>query len=134
MPLDIVSTNTCSGAYAAYRVSTLYIGPTMTVRRSSDNVTSDFYADPYGQLGTTINGTGTSLESWLNNVTGFVTQWYDQSGKGNHATQTTSANQPRIDYINHRLDFTTNSGAAFFLYQMVLDQLLHNLVQVDLSQ
>ena len=113
MPLDIVSTNTCSAAYAAYRVSTVYIGPTITVRRSSDNVTSDFYADPYGQLGTTINGTGTSLESWLNNATGFVTKWYDQSGKGNHATQATSANQPRIDYINHRLDFTTNSGTAF---------------------
>ena len=85
----------------------------MTVRRSSDNATSDFYADAYGQLGTTINGTGTTLESWLGAATGFVTKWYDQSGKGNHATQATAANQPRIDYINYRLDFTTNSGTAF---------------------
>lgn len=31
LPLDIVSTSTCSGAYAAYRVSFSYTGPTMTV-------------------------------------------------------------------------------------------------------
>ena len=114
LPLDIVSTSTCSGAYAAYRVSTAYTGATMTVRRSSDSATLDFYANAYGQLGTAINGTGTSLESWLNTATGFVTKWYDQSGKGNHATQTTAASQPRIDYLNNRLDFTTNSGTAFF--------------------
>ena len=113
LPLDIVSTSTCSGAYAAYRVSFSYTGPTMTVRRSSDSVPSDFYANAYGQLGTAINGTGTSLESWLGTATGFVTKWHDQSGKGNHATQTTAASQPRIDYVNNRLDFTTNSGTAF---------------------
>lgn len=113
LPLDIVSTSTCSGAYAAYRVSFSYTGPTMTVWRSSDSVPSDFYANAYGQLGTAINGTGTSLESWLGTATGFVTKWHDQSGKGNHATQTTVASQPRIDYVNNRLDFTTNSGTAF---------------------
>ena len=113
LPLDIVSTSTCSGAYAAYRVSTSYTGATMTVRRSSDSATSDFYADAYGQLGTAINGTGTSLESWLGTATGYVTTWYDQSGNGNHATQATAASQPLIDYVNNRLDFTTNSGTAF---------------------
>ena len=113
LPLDIVSTATCSGAYAAYRLSFSYTGATITVRRSSDNATSDFYANAYGEFGTTINGTGTTLESWLGTATGFVTKWYDQSGKGNHATQATTANQPRIDYLNNRLDFTTGSGTAF---------------------
>jgi hypothetical protein len=63
LPLDAVSTSTCYGAYAAFRVSTAYTGATVNIRRSIDNVTSDFYADPYGQFGTAINGTGTSLLS-----------------------------------------------------------------------
>ena len=113
LPLDVVSTSTCNGAYAAYRVSSSYIGPTMTVRRSVDNVTLDFYANAYGQLGTALNGTGTTLESWLNTSSGYVTKWYDQSGKGNHATQTSTSNQPIIDCVNNRLDFTAGSGTAY---------------------
>lgn len=112
LPLDIVSNTTCSGAFALYRVSTSYTGPTINVRRSSDSATSDFYADPYGQFGTAVNGTGTTIESWLGTSTGYIATWYDQSGKGNHATQTTAANQPYIDIINNRISFT--SGSACF--------------------
>ena len=113
LPLDAISTTNCSGAYAVFRVSTSYTGPTVNVRRSSDSATSDFYADPYGQMGTTVNGGGTTLESWLGTDTAYVTKWYDQSGKGNHATQTTNGNQPTLDAINRRLDFTANSGTSF---------------------
>jgi hypothetical protein len=109
LPLDIVSTTTCYGAFAVFRVSTSYTGPTITVRRSSDSATLDFYADPHGTLGSAINGTGTSLESWLGGSTGFVTKWWDQSGKGSHATQATAASQPQIDYVNHRLNFAGNT-------------------------
>jgi hypothetical protein len=112
LPLDIVSNTTCSGAFALFRASTSYTGPTITVRRSSDSATSDFYADAYGQLGTAVNGTGTTIESWLGTSTGYLTKWYDQSGKGNHATQTTAAYQPILDLINNRVDLT--SGSAFF--------------------
>jgi hypothetical protein len=98
LPLDIVSNSTCYGAYAAFCVSSSYTGATMTVRKDSDNVTSDFYADAYGNLGTALNGTGTSINSWLGSATGYVSEWYDQSGKGNHATQTTTTQQPGIDY------------------------------------
>ncbi len=113
LPLDIVSNTTCHGAYATFRVSTSYTGPTVNLRRSSDNVTADFYADPYGSLGTAVNGTGTSVESWLGTSTAFVVTWYDQSGKGNHATQSTTAQQPRFDIIHSRVDFTTGSGTGF---------------------
>jgi hypothetical protein len=109
LPLDIVSNTTCHGAYAAYRVSTSYTGPTMNIRRSSDNATSDFYASPHGQFGTTVNGTGTSLESWLESSTAYVVTWYDQSGKGNHATQTTTSQQPIFDSSKYRVDFTSGS-------------------------
>jgi len=65
------------------------------VRRSSDNATQDFYADRLGNL-LTVPITGQPLSNWLGGATGYVTYWYDQSGKNNHASQGTSANQPII--------------------------------------
>lgn len=56
---------------------------------------SDFYADRLGNL-LTAPVTGQTLTNWLGGATGYVTTWYDQSGKGNHATQATAANQPII--------------------------------------
>lgn len=44
---------------------------------------TDFYADTLGNL-TTGAGSGQSLTSWLAGATGYVTTWYDQSGRGNH--------------------------------------------------
>jgi hypothetical protein len=115
LPLDVVSTSTCYGAYAVYRVSSSYVGATVNVRRSSDNVATDFYANAYGQLGTSLNGTGTSIETWLGSSTGYVVTWYDQSGSGNHATQSNTTLQPRVDNINNRIDFTVSSGTAHLL-------------------
>jgi hypothetical protein len=36
------------------------------------------------------------VDSGNNEVDGFVTKWYDQSGNGNDVVQTTAANQPKI--------------------------------------
>jgi len=55
----------------------------------------DFYADRLGNLLTTPV-VGQPLANWLGGATGYVTTWYDQSGKGNHASQATAANQPII--------------------------------------
>jgi hypothetical protein len=59
------------------------------------SLAQDFYADRLGNL-LTAPVTGQSLANWLGGATGYVTTWYDQSGKGNHATQATAANQPVI--------------------------------------
>jgi hypothetical protein len=56
---------------------------------------TDFYADRLGNL-LTAPVTGQTLANWLGGATGYVTTWYDQSGRGNHATQATAANQPVI--------------------------------------
>jgi hypothetical protein len=56
---------------------------------------TDFYADERGNL-LTAPVTGTTLQNWLGGATGYVTTWYDQSGRGNHAIQNTAANQPII--------------------------------------
>ena len=65
----------------------------VNVRRSTDNVKQDFYADLGSNLTTVSNQ---SLASWLGGATGYVATWYDQSGSNNHAVQTTNANQPVI--------------------------------------
>jgi hypothetical protein len=57
--------------------------------------TQDFYADRLGNL-LTVPLTGQPLANWLGGATGYVTTWYDQSGLGNHATQTVAANKPII--------------------------------------
>jgi hypothetical protein len=59
------------------------------------SLTQDFYADERGNL-LTAPVTGTTLQNWLGGATGYVTTWYDQSGRGNHAIQNTAANQPII--------------------------------------
>ena len=58
------------------------------------SLAQDFYADLSGNL--SVLGTGQSLASWLGGATGYVATWYDQSGAGNHAVQTNTANQPII--------------------------------------
>jgi hypothetical protein len=100
------------GIYCLYRANSTYTGPTIKLRRSSDNAVSDFYADIYGNLGTSANATGTSFSSWNGSSTSYVDTWYDQSGSGNHATQSTTANQPVYNGTLKLID-TLNSSSLF---------------------
>ena len=84
--------DTYSGAAAAYslrKLRTAYTGSAIEVRRASDNSTQDI-----GFVNNELDTT--SLASFCSGTNGFVTTWYDQSGNGNNATQSTAANQPRI--------------------------------------
>ena len=74
------------------------------IRRSSDSVTQDFYSDRLGNL-LTAPVTGQPLASWLGGATGYVTTWYDQSGKGNHMSCSSTGIQPKIDATNGWIDF-----------------------------
>jgi hypothetical protein len=78
--------------------------------------TQDFYADRLGNL-LTAPVTGQSLSRWLSGATGCVTTWYDQSGKGKHAKQTTTTRVPSITQDasgRYQVDFTTNGGSSYF--------------------
>jgi len=81
-----------SGAAAAYSLRKLrsgYSGSAIKVRRSSDNTEQD--------IGFVDNELDTStLATFCSGTDGFVKTWYDQSGNGNDATQTTAADQPKI--------------------------------------
>jgi len=80
-----------SGASAAFSVHQLSNAATlaMQVRRASDNATADIGFDN-GEL---------NIGQLINHCSGtncFVSVWYDQSGNGRNATQTTAASQPKI--------------------------------------
>jgi hypothetical protein len=81
-----------SGAAAAYslrQLSSTYSGDAIRVRRLSDNTETNIgFVD--NELDTT------TLSTFCSGTNGFVTTWYDQSGNGNDATQTTASNQPKI--------------------------------------
>jgi hypothetical protein len=81
-----------SGAAAAYSLRQLrgsYTGDVIRVRRASDNDELEI-AFVNNELDTA------SLTTFCSGTDGFVTTWYDQSGNGYDAAQTTAANQPQI--------------------------------------
>jgi len=79
-----------AAAYSLRKLRSAYTGSAIRVRRSSDNTETNIgFSSSFG-LDTT------SLSSFCSGTNGFVTTWYDQSGNGKDATQTTAANQPQI--------------------------------------
>lgn len=85
--------DTYSAAAAAYSLRKLkssYTGSAIRVRRSSDNTEQNIGFDTDGGLDTS------TLLSFVGSGNGFITTWYDQSGNGKNALQTTASNQPFI--------------------------------------
>ena len=110
--LDTISSagkSAARGVYTLYRANSTYTGATIKLRRSSDNIVSDFYADIYGNLS---DASGTSFTSWIGSSTAYVDTWYDQSGNNFHATQTTTANQPVYNGTLKLID-SLNSSSLF---------------------
>jgi|GEM_PF-1874697 len=85
------SSVTPAAVFSLRKMSNGYTGSAIRVRRSSDNVESDIGFDVAGDLDIAglIAFTGATNSA-------FVVSWYDQSGYGRNATQTTSTLQPRI--------------------------------------
>lgn len=93
-PLDQLSSSgrsAAKGAYALSRLSMSYTGPTIKIRRSSDNVEQDFYANVAGNMGTLINATGTTYDSWIGNIFN-PTNWYTIMTAGGTAGGIAGAN------------------------------------------
>ena len=79
-----------AAAYSVRALSSSYRGPLLRVRRASDNTERDIFALQNGNLDTF------TLTTFCSGTDGFVTTWYDQSGLGKNATQTTAGEQPQI--------------------------------------
>jgi hypothetical protein len=77
-------------AYSLRRILSLYTGPLIRVRRSTDDTTLDIGFESDGDLDTT------ALLAFVGAGNGFVTRWYDQTGSGAHLEQGTVSAQPSI--------------------------------------
>lgn len=76
-------------AYSLRLLNTDYTGDAVTVRRESDNATQSIgFVD--GEFDVD------ALETFCAGTNGFVSVWFDQSGNGIDAAQTTAASQPKI--------------------------------------
>ena len=88
-----------AGAAAAYAVrlpaNSTYSGPLLRVRRSNDNAEQDIFAGAAVANGNRFIDT-TALLAFTGANSGFITTFYDPSGNGRNATQTTAAFQARI--------------------------------------
>ena len=79
-----------AAAYSVRKLRAAYTGSAIRVRRSSDNAEQNIGFTALGNLDTT------ALTTFCSGTNGFVTTWYDQSGNGRNATQSTAGNQPKI--------------------------------------
>lgn len=88
--LGLTSTYASPASFSLRLLSSNYTGYAVQVRRSSDNTTQNIGFTTNGDLDTA------SLKTFVGSGNGFVTIWYDQSGNGRNATQSTTSLQPQI--------------------------------------
>ena len=98
-PLDLISTaakSTCVAAYSLRQASVSYTGPIVRLRRPSDSVEADFTAAQFDSG---------AVAAWAGTETPTVVTLMDQSGGGNHLTQSTVANQPSLRVLERAIRF-----------------------------
>jgi hypothetical protein len=122
--------DTYPNAAAAYSLRGLrkeYTGNLIRVRRSSDNAEQDigFINDVNRDIDTF------ALTSFCSGTNGFVTTWYDQSGNGLNAVQTTAASQPQIVSSGSILTENTKPSIRFNNHYMIISSVLLNSTNVS---
>jgi hypothetical protein len=111
-PLDLYTG--ASMAYSLRKLRSAYTGSAISVRRSSDNVSTDIGFNSSGQLDTA------ALLSHCSSNSGYITKWYDQSGNGVNIEQITFSQQPMI--VNSG-SLITSSGSVCMQFDGVDDHL-----------
>jgi hypothetical protein len=79
-----------AAAYSLRKLTNAYTGSAIRVRRAVGSPSEKDIGFVNNQLDIS------DLQSFCSGTDGFVTTWYDQSGNGRDATQTTAINQPQI--------------------------------------
>jgi len=87
--LDLYGTDVLA-AYSLRKLSSIYAGDAVRVRRTSDNSEQDIGFDSSNNLDTS------TLTAFLSSSDGFITKWFDQSGNSIDGAQTNAAKQIRI--------------------------------------
>jgi hypothetical protein len=94
-----------------------YTGPILNIRRSSDNVFANVYTNS-NQSWITLgaNNTGQTYSSWIGANTGYISTWYDQSGKANDLKNTTNnTTQPILTIQNSKYVVNWINGSSTVL-------------------
>jgi len=86
----VLDSQSAAVAFSVRRLRAGYTGALLRVRRTSDSATQD--------IGATVGGNldATALASFCGSASCFVSTWYDQSGNGRNAAQSTPGSQPRL--------------------------------------
>lgn len=79
-------------AFGAQRVISGYSGPLYRIRRDSDNAEMDVVCQTGGDYPNYAD-----IETWAGSAGVWVPTVYDQTGNGRHISNTSTANQPRLD-------------------------------------
>jgi len=90
---NIPTLDTYTGAQAAYslrKLRTAYAGSAIQVQDNVGSAVRDVSFDVFGELNTV------QLSEYGGSNDVFVVKWYDQSGNGNDAEQTSSSSRPKI--------------------------------------
>lgn len=77
-----------AAAYSLRKLKSTYTGDVISVRRTNNDVANIGFSGNELDIAT--------LLAFANGTNVFVSDWYDQSGLGNHATQITASSQPQI--------------------------------------
>jgi len=107
LPLDLVKESVMY-AFSLRKLRTSYTGSAIRIRRGSDSVEFDIGFDINGDLDIA------TLSALCPTASAFVTTWYDQSGNGLNATQSTGSLQPRI-LISGVLQLQNGLPALYFV-------------------
>jgi hypothetical protein len=113
-----------AAAYSLRLLRSAYTGSAIRVRRAVGSPSETDIGFVNNELDVA------TLESFCSGTNGFVTTWYDQSGNGRNATQTTATNQPQIVSAGSvTIDPFTNKVAIYNPNQSYLLQASMSLTQ-----
>jgi hypothetical protein len=105
--LNRISTSNLLASYSLRKTNSIYSGPLIRVRRSTDNNETDIGVDTFNMLD--IN----QLIEFASGGNVFIKTWYDQSGNSKHISQNTAGNQPQI-IDSGSLYYVNNRPAIYF--------------------
>lgn len=100
-----------AAAYSLRKLRSAYSGSAVRVRRSSDSTEQDIGFASDGEFDSA------AFSAFVGGGTGYVKTWYDQSGNGRDATQTTAGRQPQLvlSVFNSKTVIRASSASSHFL-------------------
>jgi hypothetical protein len=98
--------DSCIGLYAPIWLNPNYRGPIFQINNINTNSKVNIYTNRYGtSYGLSLNGTGTSLTTWLNGGYGVIYRWYNQ------ALTTNTVPTDNTNAVSYDIAFTNRNSS-----------------------